>query len=193
MSLSTRRVWIEIDYANNTDTAVKVTLHTESVDWNCLARRQQKSENVTLHTESVDWNISNNIHCCCYPKSLSTRRVWIEISVIFFVTANNIVTLHTESVDWNRAVPACWVCCIKALSTRRVWIEIKNCPLSTKYAWVTLHTESVDWNDSHCFSLHKGVRHSPHGECGLKSIHYIRSSPGYRQVTLHTESVDWNL
>ena len=79
MSLSARRVWIEIPifaFIKNMDL---VTLCEESVDWNSTAIEELKDLDVTLCEESVDWN----------------RREAYTVLEVYRVT------LCEESVDWN--------------------------------------------------------------------------------------------
>ena len=122
--------------------------------------------------------------------SLSARRVWIEIIVLYTVSVSS----------WS-------------LSARRVWIEIFVRSSICISFLVTLCEESVDWNS---VLLSNGIisyRHSLRGECGLKSCSCTRLAcrymslsarrvwieilllsvfPASVSVTLCEESVDWN-
>ena len=124
-------------------------------------------------------------------KSLSARRVWIEIN-----RANHILEFA------------------ESLSARRVWIEIFVRSSICISFLVTLCEESVDWNS---VLLSNGIisyRHSLRGECGLKSCSCTRLACRYMSlsarrvwieilssfgiftfvlVTLCEESVDWNI
>ncbi len=56
---------------------------------------------VALRKESVDRNISSLIPSPTNFPSLSARRAWIEINVMFSVFASPFVALRKESVDRN--------------------------------------------------------------------------------------------
>ena len=127
---------------------------------------------VTLHTESMDWNCADFYHFrdkSCYsphgeyglklvPKLfveliitlLSTRRVWIEIGTKFEFTGFGIQLLSTRRVWIEIQNAIAYLEAGKLLSTRRVWIEIFFSPRFTNLVIVTLHTESMDWNCRWC-------------------------------------------
>ena len=139
----------------------------------------------------MDWNIINNPFFNRKLVLLSTRRVWIEITIISRIITSYNVTLHTESMDWNwhttypdispsRYSPhgeyglkyyyaRIAIILLVLLSTRRVWIEIDNGILL----------------------LLPVPCYSPHGEYGLKLLAVVLSVL-LSTVTLHTESMDWN-
>ena len=83
-SLSARRAWIEmidyiIDYVNDA-----VALRKESVDRNCLSRHMDGVHPVALRKESVDRNTTLHNILELLTKSLSARRAWIEMLLLFW-------------------------------------------------------------------------------------------------------------
>ncbi len=62
---------------------------------------------VALHPEGVDRNILTNVVPLCTPASPSTRRAWIEISILPRRSAKEIVALHPEGVDRNKPFTIC--------------------------------------------------------------------------------------
>ena len=146
MSLSARRVWIEIATVKISRNVRNVTLCEESVDWNLLVLVAYQADNVTLCEESVDWNTGDWTRAWKGLVSLSARRVWIEI---------RIVLINSIAVSMS-------------LSARRVWIEIiQDLPKSTSFlslsarrVWIEIWKES--WREAAPY------RHSLRGECGLK-------------------------
>ena len=189
-SLSARRVWIEIIASTAAVVWLSVTLCEESVDWN--STRPSTPRIVSRHSLRGEcglkfWWCASRMLC---DASLSARRVWIEIIVLYTVSVSS----------WS-------------LSARRVWIEIFVRSSICISFLVTLCEESVDWNS---VLLSNGIisyRHSLRGECGLKSCSCTRLACRYMSlsarrvwieilssfgiftfvlVTLCEESVDWN-
>ena len=146
-SLSARRAWIEIKPAEQTKTLKVVALRKESVDRNSTYVIRLPRCQVALRKESVDRN-RQNYECFQWIKSsLSARRAWIEINVIYLssfhrtvalrkesVDRNNRphsqkhinrgVALRKESVDRNTSIDNLTQGVFKSLSARRAWIEI---------------------------------------------------------------------
>ena len=79
MSLSARRVWIEIIDILHHILANCVALRKESVDRNKIVWSGLYFKSVALRKESVDRNFSSFESCTEPFGSLSARRVWIEI------------------------------------------------------------------------------------------------------------------
>ena len=101
---------------------------------------------VALRKESVDRNIQQVDHALGAGESLSARRAWIEIELLWGPACHHYVALRKESVDRNRARGfesySCDVALRKesvdrncksleqiyslqmSLSARRAWIEI---------------------------------------------------------------------
>ena len=101
--LSTRRVWIEIFDVNRAELwYTGYSPHGEYGLKSLMSTGLNSDTLVTLHTESMDWNLCDVFAYYCYILLLSTRRVWIEITLLDALSAYS-----------NRL-----------LSTRRVWIEI---------------------------------------------------------------------
>ena len=129
LSPSTRRVWIEIEVAQEIfDRINKVTLHTEGVDWNLQGGDTRGgSHTVTLHTEGVDWNSLQHKHLFVLFESPSTRRVWIEM---YATTAGSQAYQRSPSTRrvWieMQSNMAYLVTPSPSPSTRRVWIEIQK-------------------------------------------------------------------
>ena len=124
MSLSSRRAWIEIQHCCKQLKKQPVALLAESVDWNDdIGEKLDKNGIVALLAESVDWNGTINKcvtakasrsprgerglklllcgQCPARKVSLSSRRAWIEISLIRSWISTSSVALLAESVDWN--------------------------------------------------------------------------------------------
>ena len=79
---------------------------------------------VALRKESVDRNIRSAGRKAGIRKSLSARRAWIEILVIFSNTNSRYVALRKESVDRNTERSCKGIIENTSLSARRAWIEI---------------------------------------------------------------------
>ena len=79
VSLSARRVWIEIP----------------------VTRYRPTPKPVALRKESVDRNLWWGVRKAVGSLSLSARRVWIEIPALLGITQNDGVALRKESVDRN--------------------------------------------------------------------------------------------
>ena len=79
-------------------------------------------------------------------KSLPARGVWVEID--YYQSAG---------------------CALESLPARGVWVEIEG-SIKCNTSWqVTPREGSVGWNLSKKVFTNWGKRHSPRGECGLKS------------------------
>ena len=57
-------------------------------------------------------------------KSLSARRAWIEIQILYLVDESRVVALRKESVDRNIRNRLDYKTLSKSLSARRAWIEM---------------------------------------------------------------------
>ena len=79
--------------------------------------------------------------------SLSARRAWIEINMLFSVVKRWAVALRKESVDRNSGNNQ-YICKAgeQSLSARRAWIEIDCRTNVFGCNWVALRKESVDRN-----------------------------------------------
>ena len=160
---------------------------------------------VSLHTEGVDWNSINPEPYLYIYLSPSTRREWIEITMIGSRAQWSAVSLHTEGVDWNlkyfsispepyRLPPhggsglkyfygtKLYGYYHESPSTRREWIEIAFSmiwPLSSTL--VSLHTEGVDWNTTayKYFSCFKGSPSTRREWIEIRVLmNWINFSPG---------------
>ena len=144
--------------------SVKVTLHTESVDWNKQTLLSTNKYPSHSPYRECGLKLMDNHQSTYITSSLSIQRVWIEILIID----------GKEYMKWS-------------LSIQRVWIEILASSVSTFCNLVTLHTESVDWNNNVVSSYCESFSHSPYRECGLKwssnSLLY------YRQESLSIQRV----
>ena len=58
--------------------------------------------------------------------SLSARRAWIEIFIVFYVDNVYLVALRKESVDRNKVTETEFFSVWQSLSARRAWIEMKS-------------------------------------------------------------------
>ena len=84
MSLSARRAWIEILMANRKEHHRLVALRKESVDRNFYyANKDCDWVRVALRKESVDRNSARVNSMLTLIQSLSARRAWIEMQIVF--------------------------------------------------------------------------------------------------------------
>ena len=126
---------------------------------------------VALLTESVDWNHLLKFRCKCNHASLSSRRAWIEISVL-----QKISKCHPgRSPHGERGLK--YIC--KAQVRRILTGRSPHGERGLKS--LILHPLSINNNSR-----------SPHGERGLKYFYRIYFCTCF-DVALLTESVDWNL
>ena len=86
---------------------------------------------VALRKESVDRNTNPGSTTLTFPGSLSARRAWIEILLVYLALIRYLVALRKESVDRNYKERPGQKARPKSLSARRAWIEI--CIVSKKY------------------------------------------------------------
>ena len=84
-SLSARRAWIEISGMICKETGTPVALRKESVDRNFLWVLTGGLSCVALRKESVDRNLSCLLVAGSRITSLSARRAWIEINMLYNV------------------------------------------------------------------------------------------------------------
>ena len=140
----------------------------------------------------MDRNALASLFCVGFSSSLSVRRAWIEISIVFPKKDRQIVALRKESVDRNRACTTTITICTavalrkesvdrnaedwlnagslpRSLSVRRAWIEICYINIHGHFLQVALRKESVDRN---------GI---------------VAHRLGFLMVALRKESVDRNL
>ena len=147
-SLSSRRAWIEIATVAKIKNIALVALLTESVDWNlyCTYIIHPLSGRSPHGERGLKCTFLGVFRMFRHPRLLSSRRAWIEISII--TTFDNFfdVALLTESVDWNHWSPVQLIIQLTSLSSRRAWIEIY-------------------WSDKDEKMI---TGRSPHGERGLK-------------------------
>ena len=123
---------------------------------------------VALRKESVDRNISEDVSYNIENKSLSARRAWIEILLVYLalirylslsarrawiemvagslITLGGSVALRKESVDRNRKLLYPGATRKMSLSARRAWIEILPFGRLSMLISVALRKESVDRN-----------------------------------------------
>ena len=133
-----------------------VTLCEESVDWNMFLLPPVFQSPVTLCEESVDWNL-----CCCLSyffrcRSLSARRVWIEIGHRISRKWWRNVTLCEESVDWN-IITFVNISAVCGHSLRgECGLKSEVSPGGDRFHYVTLCEESVDWNIKRGINYEKG-------------------------------------
>ena len=81
-------------------------------------------------------------------KSLSARRAWIEIFLMYHCICKEVVALRKESVDRNIWVDKTQSAPRMSLSARRAWIEILGTftisqsvsSLSARRAWIEIST-----------------------------------------------------
>ena len=79
---------------------------------------------VALRKESVDRNFFVERDRKLILMSLSARRAWIEILLVYLALIRYLVALRKESVDRNSTVSANLTVSTTSLSARRAWIEI---------------------------------------------------------------------
>ena len=79
---------------------------------------------VALRKESVDRNLNQCKHTIRPPRSLSARRAWIEILLVYLALIRYLVALRKESVDRNVDQDKDSLTDDVSLSARRAWIEI---------------------------------------------------------------------
>ena len=103
---------------------------------------------VTLCEESVDWNFAAFWSLSNFRRSLSARRVWIEISY------------HSQHWIWLSGHSLRGECGLKLQV--QVNLNIVLMSLSARRVWIEIHTD-LRWYDIL-------FRHSLRGECGLKSL-----------------------
>ena len=84
---------------------------------------------VALRKESVDRNTNFVCEICVFCWSLSARRAWIEILILFVKFVCFAVALRKESVDRNITRGQLPTPEPPSLSARRAWIEITQCKL----------------------------------------------------------------
>ena len=101
LSLSARRAWIEIEAPPGGKSWRVVALRKESVDRNTGDSVLRIFTNVALRKESVDRNLGNQVLRVSARPSLSARRAWIEIIILWRCTKMDAVALRKESVDRN--------------------------------------------------------------------------------------------
>ena len=144
MSLSARRVWIEIARPTRGTQGQYVALRKESVDRNQAEDISARREARSLSARRVWIEIPYRLDPQGRNRSLSARRVWIEMLASRLVDMSAAVALRKESVDRNEGKLDADLWVLWSLSARRVWIEILN---SIK-------------------RLAMSVGRSPQGECG---------------------------
>ena len=83
---------------------VVVALRKESVDRNRYYFDAAAANDVALRKESVDRNTENAVLFLMTAGSLSARRAWIEIPIIWLQIDDLAVALRKESVDRNRGL-----------------------------------------------------------------------------------------
>ncbi len=122
-------------------------------------------------------------------KSLSARRVWIEIGLKTVARSGPEASLSARRVWIEIIMVAILSLYALSLSARRVWIEIRSCqaspPLNRCHSLrgeCGLKSRPRGYTDNPC-------RHSLRGECGLKSG-YAFLVYSCTIVTLCEESVD---
>ena len=146
---------------------LRVSLHTEGVDWNILKKANFFIALVSLHTEGVDWNKSS------YIKDVEAERLpphggsGLKWLIIILLNSNRSLPPHGGSglkyisgrpIVYESSLPPHGGSGLKLLQGHEVQSR----------RTVSLHTEGVDWN-------------------GAKKI-----LDAYGKVSLHTEGVDWN-
>ena len=78
-----------------------VALRKESVDRNYKEVRSMQAVFVALRKESVDRNRDRRHWQTGHRRSLSARRAWIEILLMWYQCNTVVVALRKESVDRN--------------------------------------------------------------------------------------------
>ena len=127
-----------------------VALRKESVDRNPMTPFRQEPATVALRKESVDRNL---LWGCCdsvFERSLSARRAWIEILLMWYQCNTVVVALRKESVDRNIGASYGRTAKMVSLSARRAWIEISAICCLAVVSLVALRKESVDRNREYC-------------------------------------------
>ena len=79
---------------------------------------------VALRKESVDRNETLVVLPKQLDRSLSARRAWIEISMLYNAVKSWVVALRKESVDRNYIIKITENRPAASLSARRAWIEM---------------------------------------------------------------------
>ena len=126
----------------------RVALRKESVDRNIIIDVKERGRKlVALRKESVDRNTIIAQASSKVIGSLSARRAWIEINVIYLSSFHRTVALRKESVDRNYKERPGQKARPKSLSARRAWIEITSDvsereslaeSLSARRAWIEM-------------------------------------------------------
>ena len=101
-----------------------VALRKESVDRNWNLVDQAPEHRVALRKESVDRNFCYEVQANAFTGSLSARRAWIEICILWPARLRENVALRKESVDRNIVGPSAYRTSSSSLSARRAWIEM---------------------------------------------------------------------
>ena len=78
-----------------------VALRKESVDRNFKPNKSRIRNRVALRKESVDRNFFGFMAKLLSIESLSARRAWIEILLVYLALIRYLVALRKESVDRN--------------------------------------------------------------------------------------------
>ena len=97
-SLSARRAWIEILWLAALVRPPMVALRKESVDRNVCSKLLAMLVLVALRKESVDRNVPDWAEIARREASLSARRAWIEILVVW----NHMLTVSGRSPQGER-------------------------------------------------------------------------------------------
>ena len=130
----------------------RVALRKESVDRNHVVLVVPRGcWLVALRKESVDRNITRGQLPTPEPPSLSARRAWIEILLVYLALIRYLVALRKESVDRNIFVYLLYNLFWLSLSARRAWIEIGvdfaedwlDASLSARRAWIEIRASTT--------------------------------------------------
>ena len=124
MSPSSRRAWIEINFAAMLNAAEVVALLAEGVDRNVILQPDKPGDLGSPSSRRAWIEIRRKKKTKHVQRSPSSRRAWIEIRLTSDAEASHSVALLAEGVDRNTEREDKVAARHLSPSSRRAWIEI---------------------------------------------------------------------